>query len=151
MLATVLVIMRPDKATTPTGLGVLAVPEAGKTVAGFLNDGRPVFVVHDLDGTIVVIEAVSTHRADGAMAWCPTSRTIDDVPHGARWDPQGRYVSGPGPRDLGRYDTRILGNNLEVVATGYVDPPPRSASPVGAAGPLCVEGGYEIHPFHNGP
>jgi hypothetical protein len=146
----VLLNLGSDDSPSPRGLGVLAVPEVGETDPGLLDDGHPVFVVHDLDGTVVVIEAVSTHLTDDAMAWCPSSRTIDDVFHGARWDARGRYMAGPGPKNLGSYDIQLVDDQHELVVVAYVDPPPRSQSPDGMAGPGCFEGGYEIHPYHGG-
>ncbi len=148
----VVVLVVVDAATDDSDGGLLAVldvPSLGDTESAFLRDGHPVFVVHDLDGTVIVIEAVSTHLPDDRMAWCPSSRTIDDVPHGARWDAQGRYVSGPGPRDLGRYEIEVIEGQEELEVVAYVEPPPRSQSPDGRAGPLCVDGGYEVHPYYD--
>ncbi len=130
------------------GLGVLAVPAVGDTNAAELADGHPVFVVHDLDGTVYVIDAISPHIAMDQMAWCPTSRTIDDVFHGARWDAQGRYVSGPGPTDLGRYTFEVADAGTSMIVQEYVEPAPRSTVSDGMAGPSCVDGGYQVHPFH---
>jgi len=126
----------------------LAIPDVGGTRAAFLEDGHPVFVVHDLDGTIHVIDAISTHIAEDQMAWCPSSRTIDDVFHGARWDPQGRYVSGPGPTDLGRYIFELADGESALTVSAYLEPTLRSESSVGMAGPSCVDSDYQIHPFH---
>ena len=131
-----------------SGLGVFSVPNVGATESAFLEDGHPVFVVHDLDGTIHVIEAISTHIVEDQMAWCPSSRTIDDVFHGARWDAQGRYVSGPAPTNLGSYEFEVSDGESELTVLAYVQPPPRSESPDGMAGPSCVDGGYQTHPFH---
>jgi len=146
----VVVLVVVDAATDDSDGGLLAVldvPSLGDTESAFLRDGHPVFVVHDLDGTVMVIEAVSTHLPDDRMAWCPSSRTIDDVPHGARWDAQGRYVSGPGPRDLGRYEIEVIEGQEELEVVAYLESPPRSQSPDGRAGPLCVTG-YEVHPYY---
>ena len=150
VLAAVVVSVTADDSGSPDGLlAVLEVPSLGATESAFLLDGHPVFIVHDLDGTVMVVEAVSAHLPDDPMAWCPSSRTIDDVPHGARWDPQGRYVAGPGPTDLGRYETKVADGQGELEVRVYVDPPPRSQSPNGMTGPGCVDGGYEIHPFYD--
>lgn len=129
-------------------LGVLAVPDQGDAEPGVLDDGRPVFVVHDLDGSVHVVDAISSHIALDQMAWCPSSRTIDDVFHGARWDAQGRYVSGPGRLDLGRYTFELVDGGTRVVSQAYVEPATRSTVSDGMAGPDCVDGGYLIHPYH---
>lgn len=149
VVAVVVSVAIDDSGSDDRLLAVLDVPSRGDTEAAFLADGHPVFVVHDWDGTVVVIEAVSAHLPDDTMAWCPSSRTIDDVPHGARWDPQGRYVSGPGPRNLGRYEIAVIEGREELEVVAYVDPPLRSESPVGMAGPSCFDGGYEIHPYYD--
>lgn len=136
-------------AKTVSDLGILSVPDVGETDASFLDDGHPVFVVHDVDGTIHVVEAVSTHIVEDQMGWCPSSRTIDDVFHGARWDAKGRYVSGPAPTNLGTYRFEVSDEGSEVTVLAYVEPSPRSESPDGMAGPDCVVGGgYQIHPFY---
>lgn len=129
-------------------LGTLAIPAPGDTVAATLADGDPVFVTHSPDGEIAVVEAISTHIASDPMAWCPSSRTIDGVDHGARWDPSGRYLAGPGRTDLGTYEFVVSddGNSLEV--TKYSPPDGRSFESSGVAGPSCETGGYELHPYH---
>ncbi len=103
------------------------------------------FVVHDLDGTVGVIEAVSTHLPDDPMGWCPTARTIDDAAHGARWDPQGRYLAGPGATDLGRYQVEISEDQQTVEVMAYDAPSSRTSA--GVKGPSCETGGYQIHPY----
>lgn len=136
---------------TPPGsgsLGTLPVPALGETEPEFLDDGHPVFVVHDLDGSVYVIDAISTHIRLDQMAWCPSSRTIDDVFHGSRWDARGRYLHGPGPTDLGSYTFEMTGGGRRVMVMDYVEPQPRSEVSDGMAGPPCVDGGYQIHPFH---
>ena len=132
----------------PVGLGELAMPPIGSTESAFLHDGHPVFVAHDVDGTISVIDAISVHIAEDQMGWCPTSRTIDDIFHGSRWDAQGRYISGPGPSDLGLYEYDLSSDGESLVVVRHLGTSPRTQSPTGAVGPFCVDGGYEIHPYH---
>ena len=147
--AVVVASMADDDA--PIGLGVVPVPTAGSTEPGELHDGHPVFVAHDLDGTVTVLDAISTHLAADPMGWCATSRTIDDIPHGARWDAQGRYVSGPAPTDLGSYEYVIDQRSQEIVVLVYVAPQERSSSPLDTITYWCGEhGGYEVHPAQSG-
>lgn len=150
MLGVGLVVVLIASACTDTseGLGVFSVPEIGETEPGLLEDGHPVFVVHDLDGSVYVVEAVSTHIVDDHMAWCPSSRTINDVFHGALWDAQGRYVSGPGASDLGSYRIDLSNGESELTVVAYVEPLPRSESSDGTSGPACVADRYQIHPFY---
>jgi hypothetical protein len=97
----------------------LVVPAVGETTGDFLADGTPVFVVHALDGSIRVVEAVSTHLPDDPMGWCAATRTIEDVAHGAKWDETGSYVAGPARSDLGTFelDGRMTSPKLRWVNT----------------------------------
>ena len=149
VMAAIIINVASDTTQTSRGLPVmLKVPDPGETGAAVLSDGHPVFVIHDLDGSIAVVEAVSAHLPDDPMGWCPTARTIDDVAHGARWDPQGRYVAGPGATDLGRYEVRISEDQQTVDVVAYIEPPPRSDTSAGVKGPSCETGGYQIHPYY---
>ena len=126
------------------GLGLLDLPPLGKVEPGVLADGSPVFVVHDLDGTVSVLRAESTHNPAEPVGWCPSSRTVDGVLFGSKWDPHGRYVAGPAPKDLGSYEIRLDSEQIVVVA--YTEPSPRSLTSDGFAGPICEAGGYQVHP-----
>ena len=147
VMVVAVVVALTDDDDDPIGLGVLPEPALGSTESGVLHDGRPVFVAHDLDGTISVLDATSTHLATNPMGWCATSRTIDDIFRGARWDAQGRYVSGPAPTDLGSYEYVIDGRSQDIVVLMYVSPQERTSSPLDTITNWCAEhGGYEIHP-----
>ncbi|MBT8192120.1 MAG: hypothetical protein KJP22_01865 [Acidimicrobiia bacterium] len=149
VVAAVVIDATSNASQTSRGLPVvLSVPNLGETAAAVLSDGHPVFVVHDLDGSVEVIEAVSTHLPDDPMGWCPTARTIDDVAHGARWDPQGRYESGPGATDLGRYQIEIAEDSQTVEVVAYIEPSSKSDTSAGLKGPWCDIGGYQIHSYY---
>jgi len=126
-------------------LAVLDIPPNGIAEAAYLNDGSPVFVVQ-IDGTVRVVSAVSSHLEEDRIAWCPTSRTVDDLDHGSKWDTSGRYIAGPAPTDLSVYeietdfDLRTVTVVKEIVPTGRSDRQTLS-------GPPCdLIGGYLRHP-----
>jgi hypothetical protein len=148
-VAVILLVKITADAPAPLGLGEFSVPAVGATEPGLLHDGHPVFVSHDLDGTVSVIDGISTHNVADWMGWCPSSRTIEDIFHGARWDAQGRYMSGPGPSDLGLYDYEVAADDGSLVVTEYLGTSPRTQSPTDPTGPQCAEGGYEVHPYHD--
>jgi len=135
-----------DGRTPEDSLGRFDVPEIGATDPGELTNGQPVFVSTDLDGVVAVVATVSTHLPGDPMAWCPKSRTIDDVPHGGRFDVQGRYVSGPASTDLGTYAVEISESGTTLVVVSFVQPSGRSISPDPPITAWCVDGGYEFHP-----
>ena len=147
MMAVAVIFASTKDADELVGLGVLPVPAVGRTEPGELHDGHAVFVAHDLDGTISVLNATSTHLATDPMGWCANSRTIDDILLGARWDAQGRYVSGPSTTDLGSYEYAIDERSNDIVVLMYVVPRERTSSPLDTITYWCAErGGYEIHP-----
>jgi hypothetical protein len=82
------------------------------------------------------------------MAWCPKSRTIDDVPHGGRFDVHGRYVAGPGVSDLGTYLIEISDSGTEVEVLSFVQPQGRSRDINHPITEWCDGGGYELHPIY---
>jgi len=88
----------------PAGSNRITVPPRGQTSAVFLDDGRPVFVVHHQDGTVSVVDAFSTHRAWGVEelnVWCPTTREFVEVAHEAHFDEYGTLTPDSGPAGSG--------------------------------------------------
>jgi hypothetical protein len=85
--------------TTPgtlAGSNVLDVPPRRQADAAFLADGRPVFVVHNKDGTIAVLDAFSPHRAWGIrqlVVWCPANY-FASWPDGSYFDRYGTWRAG---------------------------------------------------------
>lgn len=145
-VAAVAIALQDDGAPEGT-LGKFDIPDVGVTEPEELVDGQPVFVITDLDGAVSVVAAVSTHLPGDPMGWCPESRTIEDVPHGGRFDVKGRYVSGPGTSDLGTYTVEIDGSSLVVLS--YIEPVGRSGIPHPGMTGDCADGGYEIHPYYD--
>ncbi len=151
VLIAAVVVAAMDDDDSSLGLGVFAVPTIGSTETKILHDGHPVFVTHDLDGTISVLDGMSANPPSNPMGWCATSRTIDDIRRGARWDAQGRYVSGPASNDLSAYEFVIDERSQEIVVLMYVPPQERSSSPLDTITYWCAEhGGYDTHPGQSG-
>jgi hypothetical protein len=90
-----------------SGADVLDVPARGEVAPVFLADGRPVFVVHHLDGAVSVVDAFSSHVQYGLkdlVAWCPSTRELVEGAHGARFDESGDWSSaGPAPAGLATF------------------------------------------------
>ncbi len=123
------------------GLGVVDVPPLGQVASANLADGRPVFVVHQNDGAVEVIDGYSTHVPWGLaklVAWCSTSRTFDDVFHGAKWSESGTYLLGPAPTGLATYKTMTQPDG-RVLVSSLIPPAPRPSpgDQVQAHGPFC--------------
>jgi hypothetical protein len=144
VLALAWIALRPLRGAqvAPGGLGVVDVPPLGQVAPANLTDGRPVFVVHHADGTVEVIDGYSTHIPWGLaklVAWCSTSRTFDDVFHGARWSESGTYISGPAPTGLATYRSTFQPDGRLLVGSRI--PPASRPSPGGEVqsdGPFCM-------------
>lgn len=140
----------------------VAVPESGAS-AQQLADGTPVWVVRHDDGTVSVVDAVSTHRPFGAgtlVAWCGASREFVDPMYGSMFDERGRKRAGPAPSGLAEHPV-ASGDGDTVTVTGPPSDQPRveegGPTPSEPAGPGCfgsidpdtsfIEGSYEMHPL----
>ncbi len=102
---------RETPAAQPVGSNLVAVPPRGETSAVYLADGRPVFVVHHLDGTVSVVDAFSSHRAWGVeelTVWCPSTRQFVEVAHEAHFDEYGDRRAGPAPGGVATFSLQIV-------------------------------------------
>lgn len=127
----------------PGSIDLADIP-AGSTHATFV-DGHPVFVVHDEDGDVRVLDAVSPHRWDEftkVLAWCETADGFEDLWHGSRFDRDGGYLAGPAPTGMAPYDLErrdgqvILGDRLAAPARSEPLDPGEGSTP---GGPSCGE------------
>lgn len=105
-------------------------PAAPGVAFGRLADGTRVYVVRHADGTVTVLDAVSTHRPFGAgkqIGWC-RGAGFEDPFHGSRWDERGVYVFGPAASDLPYYRVRphgegfVVGERVDRPARGHGRP-----------------------------
>ena len=97
---------------------VLDVPPAGQAAPAELPDGTPVFVSHEPDGNVHVVEAVNPHAFWGVttlVGWCRQAGAFESPLDGSRFDAAGRHLYGPAPRDLATYTTT---RNGDVVLVG---------------------------------
>jgi hypothetical protein len=103
----------------------LALPPPGEVAAAFV-EGEPVFVVHDDDGDVRVLDAVVSYSADQptVLAYCADSGTFEDLNNGSRFSRQGDLVSGPGPTGMAAYEIVERGDE-QVVIGQRGDPPAR--------------------------
>jgi hypothetical protein len=134
---------------TADGRGVFDVPPIGKVAAVNLDDGRPVFVVHQEDGSVSVIDGISTHTPWGLsypVAWCSSSRTFDDVFHGSKWTEDGVYMFGPAPTGLVTYEATVLSDSTVNVGSPLAPSLRGAQSDFEPTGPFCDGSGDTIDP-----
>ena len=134
---------------TAAGSSFVDIPPIGDVAAASLVDGRPVFIVHHKDGSLSVIDGISTHVPRGlavAVAWCSTSRTFDDVYHGSKWTEDGVYMLGPAPTGLATYETNVLADGTVGVGAQLAPSPRGTATDFIPPGPFCVGSNDTIYP-----
>jgi nitrite reductase/ring-hydroxylating ferredoxin subunit len=119
----------------------LSLPEPGEVAAAFV-DGEPVFVVHDDDGEVRVLDAVDPHAADEpkVLAYCRDAATFEDLRHGSRFTVRGHWLGGPAPTGMAAYE--IVERDDEQVTIGDLgEPPAREDADLDGIvlGPSCVD------------
>jgi hypothetical protein len=120
------------------GAVALPLPERGDVAAEFVN-GHPVFVVHDDDGQVRVLDAVDSHEPHGmlkVLAWCRTSHVFEDLWHASRFDSQGRWIGGPAPTGMAPYQVLAV-TDRHVVVGDRLPAPARARERDLPRGPSC--------------
>lgn len=119
----------------------LALPPPGEVVAAFV-EGDPVFVVHDDDGDVRVLDAVDPHAPGESkvLAYCTDEGTFEDLRHGSRFTRRGEWVGGPAPTGMAAYE--IVGrDDVQVEVGERGDPPAREVAELDGVviGPSCID------------
>lgn len=145
---------RDTPLATERGRQHLPVPDRGASPE-LLDDGTPVWVVRHDDGTVGVLDAVSTHRPLGAgtlVGWCDTSSGFEDPMYGSYYDAQGRYRGGPAPTGLPTYHVSEIADGT-VTVTGPSRSQPRHTdggpAPSPQVGASCFAGDGDYVPGYN--
>jgi hypothetical protein len=119
----------------------LPLPARGGVFAAFV-EGQPVFVVHDVDGAVRVLDAVSPHRPGGftkVLAWCETSGRFEDLWHGSQFDRIGTWVAGPAPTGMASYEVVAGAATVSVGSRGQPPERGRDGDQPPPSGPGCGE------------
>lgn len=114
---------------------VLPLPAPGEVSPEFLRDGTPVFVAHESDGRVFVVEA-DTGRGGAVrilVGYCRSSGGYEEPLGGSRYDRAGHWSGGPSPRGLVPRGARVEGDRVRVGARG--EPPARDAVSALSDGP----------------
>jgi hypothetical protein len=128
--------------------GAVPLPPRGETVAGVLDDGTPVFVVHHHDGTISVLDPRGADQnVDGlyqVVRWVAATRNF--LGRGA-WDEFGRRLDGFRSSDLTGFATRVVDGQVEI---GSEVPAP-AGSPItdSSAPPAMADRSIEAAPIRD--
>jgi nitrite reductase/ring-hydroxylating ferredoxin subunit len=119
----------------------LALPPPGEVAAAFV-EGEPVFVVHDDDGDVRVLDAVDPHVPGDpkVLAHCADSGTFEDLRHGSRFTRRGEWMGGPAPTGMAAYEI-VERDDERVVIAERGDPPSRSDAQFDGdvIGPNCLD------------
>lgn len=95
--------------------------------------GTRVFAIRD--GAAVTLLGRETPGTGTQLVYCPDEAFFVSPDDYALYDRQGRYVAGPGTRDMDRYPHRVDQGTLQVFLDGEVIQRPRSVGEIsGEAG-----------------
>jgi hypothetical protein len=102
----------------------------------YIGDIRT-FVVATPHGPIALYGR-SPHLGE-PVTYCPSSGWFEDQADGAMFDGLGRYVLGPAPRGLDRFQVRVTGDDVWIDPTNLHLGPARGEPDLEPSGPLCTE------------
>jgi hypothetical protein len=71
------------------------------------------------------------------VRFCSSSGWFEDLLHGSMFDGLGRYVLGPAPRGLDRFEVHLVDNEVWIDSTNIYVGPPRGNRQLTPAGPFC--------------
>lgn len=82
-------------------------------VDGWVTDKTPIgiHVVRTTDADVVVFDPHCTHLGC-PLAWSTGAKAFECPCHGGSFKPTGEVISGPPPRPMFRYETRIEGGEV---------------------------------------
>lgn len=77
------------------------------------------------------------------VPYCQSSGRFECPCHGSKFTRSGQYVTGPAPRGMDRYPTKVGEDGLLYIDTGskITGPAPGSGPVAEATGPACAAGG----------
>lgn len=118
---------------------ILDVPPRAGAAPDQLADGRPVFVIRHDDGSINVVDAITSpeERTSSVVWWCNEAKTLEDPVAGLVFDQWGRSLIPKAPGGLASY--RIVesaGNTVHVDSDQAQPAAPRDGMPR-QRGSLC--------------
>lgn len=99
----------------------------------------PAYVVDRRSGPIALL-ARSPQNGE-PVRYCSSSGWFEDHRHGSMFDGLGRYVLGPAPRGLGRFEIHVIDNEVWIDTTELFIGQDRGERSLTPAGPFCRDEG----------
>lgn len=112
-----------------------SVSEVQRRQVVYVQEARA-YVVASPSTTPLALYARSPHLGE-RVQYCASSGWFEDRSHGAMFDGLGRYVLGPAPRGLDRFEVRVIDGDVWVDTASLMLGPPRGASDPRPSGPFC--------------
>lgn len=104
-----------------------------------LDEELGVFLVQKSTGTIAISDRGPWNEE--RIFYCETSELFETTRSGSKFDKYGRYLYGPAPRGLTRYETRVVDGDILIYTGELIPGPSRKASSDKAlkpVGPYCL-------------
>ncbi|MBC8044154.1 MAG: ubiquinol-cytochrome c reductase iron-sulfur subunit [Rhizobacter sp.] len=86
---------------------------APNTAKNYKFNGKAVFVLNQGNETLAAMSAVCTHLGCN-VAWKSDEKVVFCSCHGARYDLEGKKISGPQPADLQPYTAKVQDGNIVI-------------------------------------
>jgi hypothetical protein len=133
-----------------TGVGIVLVNADQTRYSGWVDAGsaeglaeRGVTYVHgakayviDTSRGLVALYARSPHVGE-RITYCPRSGWFEESTGGSLFDSTGRYVFGPSPLGMSRFEMHLVDGEAWIDTTEVFLGPPRGAHDAEPAGPYC--------------
>lgn len=120
----------------PSWVRAGSVSEVQRRQVVYVPDARA-YVVASSSTNPLALHARSPHLGEW-IRYCASSGWFEDRAHGAMFDGLGRYVLGPAPRGLDRFEVRVIAGNVWVDTASLMLGPPRGPRDLHPSGPFCV-------------
>lgn len=122
---------------------------AGELVTPAYVRGEPVWILR-ARGEVLVFGAENPRPLLGLtelVGWCASAESFISYWDGSRFDRRGRYLSGPAPHDLDRFDTLRSEGDGRVLVGERFSPPRRSQVDDEPVGRACLTLGNDDGPL----
>lgn len=120
----------------PSWVRAGSVSEVQRRQVVYVPEARA-FVVAASSTSPLALYARSPHLGE-RVRYCASSGWFEDRAHGAMFDGLGRYILGPAPRGLDRFEVRVIDGDVWVDTANLMLGPPRGSGDPHPSGPLCT-------------
>jgi Rieske Fe-S protein len=128
-------VLNESNSPGPSWVRAGSVSEVQRRQVVYVPEARA-FVVASSSTSPLALYARSTHLGE-RIRYCASSGWFEEQAHGSMFDGLGRYILGPAPRGLDRFNVRVIDGIVWVNTSNLMLGPPRGSPDLHPSGPLC--------------